>query len=81
VKRLLQEAFYLSVLIGSIFTFSVLLVIIIFSGSLLEFYYSSLGFAGSILGVADMLIGITDSLLLIYYTLIELTDRIMGIAG
>jgi len=74
LKPLLQEAFYLSVLIGSMFAFSVLLVIIIFSGSFLDFYYSSLGFSGSILGVTDTLIGIADSLLLIYYALIVFTD-------
>jgi len=58
LKPLLQEAFYLSVLISLSFTFSVLLFIIIFSGMLLGFYYTLLVFAGSILEVSDSLIGI-----------------------
>ena len=74
---LLQEAFYLSVLIGIRFAFSILDFIIIFFRTLLNFYYSLLVFTGSILGVSDILTGIAGSLLLIYYVLLGFSGLII----
>ena len=73
----LQEAFYLSVLIGIRFAFSILDFIIIFFRTLLNFYYSLLVFTGSILGVTDILTGIAGSLLLIYYVLLGFSGLII----
>ena len=73
----LQEAFYLSVLIGIRFAFSILDFIIIFFRTLLNFYYSLLVFTGSILGVSDILTGIAGSLLLIYYVLLGFSGLII----
>ena len=73
----LQEAFYLSVLIGIRFAFSILDFIIIFFRKLLNFYYSLLVFTGSILGVSDILTGIAGSLLLIYYVLLGFSGLII----
>ena len=81
LKPLLQEAFYLSVLIGIRFAFSILDFIIIFFRTLLNFYYSLSDFAGSILGVTDTLIGIAGSLLLIYYMLLGFAGLIIGFEG